>query len=143
VLDNLFAPLSGVGELILRLALGITFFAHGREKIRNPAGFAGFLRQIGVPAPLLNAWVVALLETVGAVLLILGLGTRVIALGLALDMLVALATVRIGKAPFTSGNQGAGWDSEFVLLAVSLALVFLGAGRFGIDHHFLFESARR
>jgi putative oxidoreductase len=134
MLTNLFAPFTGAGELIIRLALGLTFFAHGRTKIKNPAGFAGFLRQIHVPAPLLNAWVVALLETAGAVLLILGLGTRVIALGLALDMLVALATVRIGKAPFTSGNEGAGWDSEFMLLAASLALVFTGAGRFGFDH---------
>jgi putative oxidoreductase len=134
MLENLFAPAAGVGELILRLALGITFLAHGRGKIKNPAAFAGFLRQIHVPAPLLNAWVVALLETVGAGLLILGWGTRVIALGLALDMLVALATLRIGKASFTSGPQGSGWDFEFLLLAAPLALVFLGAGRFGIDH---------
>jgi putative oxidoreductase len=134
MLENLFAPWTGVGELVLRLALGVTFFAHGREKIENPAGFAGFLRQIHVPAPLLNAWLVALLETLGAVLLIVGLGTRVVALGLAFDMLVAVATVRIGKAPFTSGAQGSGWDFEFVLLAGSLALVFEGAGRFGIDH---------
>jgi len=132
--ENIFAPATGVGELILRLAVGITFFAHGRGKVKNPAGFAGFLRQIHVPAPLLNAWVVALLETLGAVLLILGLGTRVIALGLALDMLVALAALRIGRAPFASGPQGSGWDFEFMLLAAPLALVFLGAGRFGIDH---------
>jgi putative oxidoreductase len=134
VLENLFAPMAGVGELILRLAVGITFFAHGRGKIKNPAGFAEFLRQIHVPAPLLNAWVVAVLETLGALLLVLGLGTRVIALSLAFDMLVALATLRIGKVPFTSGPQGSGWDFEFMLLAAPLALVFLGAGQFGIDH---------
>jgi putative oxidoreductase len=133
VLDNLFAPSGGVGELVLRLGVGITFFAHGREKIKHPAGFAGFLRQIHVPMPLLNAWIVALLETLGAVLLMVGFATRLIALGLAIDMLVALATVRIGKAPFTSGAQGAGWDFEFILLMASLALVFSGAGRLGID----------
>jgi putative oxidoreductase len=131
---NWFVPLTGAGELILRLALGTTFFAHGQSKLRNPAGFAGFLRQIHVPAPLFNAWAVALLETLGAALLILGLGTRVIALGLALDMLVALATLRLGKAPFTSGPRAGGWDFEFVLLMASLALVFEGAGRFAVDH---------
>jgi putative oxidoreductase len=123
----------GIGPLILRLALGVTFVAHGREKLRDPAGFAGFLRQIHVPFPLFNAWLVVLLETVGAVLLMLGLATRLIALGLAIDMIVALATVRIGKAPFTSGGKGGGWDFEFVLLAAALALVFMGAGRFGLD----------
>jgi putative oxidoreductase len=135
VLDNLFAPYAGLGEFILRLALGITFFAHGRDKLKNPAGFAGFLRQIHVPAPLLSAWLVALLETVGAVLLIFGVATRVLALGLAIDMVVALATVRIGKAPFASGPQGGGWDLEFLLLAVAVALVFTGGGRFALDRY--------
>ena len=135
MLENFFAPYAGVAELILRLGLGITFFAHGRDKIKNPAGFAGFLRQIHVPLPLVNAWIVALLETVGAVLLILGIATRLIALGLAIDMLVALATVRIGKAPFTTGGQSTGWDFEFILLRASLALVFSGAGPLGVDHY--------
>lgn len=53
--ENLFAPYTSFGELILRLALGITFLAHGRGKPKDPAGFAGFLRQIRVPAPLLSA----------------------------------------------------------------------------------------
>jgi len=46
---------------------------------------------------------------------------------------VALATVRIGKAPFTSGPQGGGWELEFLLLAGAVALLFTGAGRFGLD----------
>src|SRR5690348_4157608 len=97
MLANLFTPYAGVGELILRVALGIAFFGHGREKLKNPAGFAAFLGQIHVPVPLFNAWLVALLETVGALLLILGFATRVLALGLAIDMVVALVTARIGK----------------------------------------------
>jgi uncharacterized membrane protein YphA (DoxX/SURF4 family) len=50
-------------------------------------------------------------------------------------MVVALATVRIGKAPFTSGPQGAGWELEFLLLAAAVALLFTGAGRFGLDSY--------
>lgn len=133
MLDTLFAPYVGIGILILRLALGITFFAHGRGKVKEPAGFAAFLKQLHVPAPLLSAWLVALLETVGAVLIILGVATRVLALGLAIDMLVALLAVRIGKAPFASGPKGGGWDLEFLLFAIALALVFIGAGPFALD----------
>ncbi|HEV2749989.1 MAG TPA: DoxX family protein [Gemmatimonadales bacterium] len=133
MLDKLFAPYVGLGALMLRVALGTAFIAHGRGKLKDPAAFAGFLRQIRVPAPLLNAWIVALLETVGAVLLILGVATRVLALGLAIDMVVALATVRIGKARFTSGPQGGGWELEFLLMAGALALVFTGGGRFALD----------
>src|SRR5260370_11504665 len=109
MLDSVSAPYAGVGELILGLALGITFLAHGRATLKNPAAFAGFLRQIRVPAPLFSAWLVALLETVGAVLLILGVATRLIALGLAIDMVVALATVRIGESRVASGPQEARW----------------------------------
>ncbi len=134
MLEDLLAPLGGLGELILRLALGITFFAHGLGKVKNAAGFAGFLRQIRVPVPLLSAWLVALLETAGAALLILGIATRVMALGLAVDMLVALVTVRIAKAPFVSGQES-GWDFEFMLLATALALIFTGGGQFAIDRY--------
>jgi putative oxidoreductase len=77
------------------------------------------------------------LETVGAMLLILGLATRVIALGFTIDMLVAIVTVRVkmSKSPFTSGPTASGWDFEFILFAGALALVFLGGGRIAIDRY--------
>ncbi|PYL37297.1 MAG: hypothetical protein DMF34_10895 [Verrucomicrobia bacterium] len=69
------------------------------------------------------------------VLLVLGVLTRPIALGLAIDMLVATVSVRIrmAKAPFVSTQQVMGWEFEFALLGAALALVFTGAGRFGLD----------
>jgi len=51
MLEQLFAPLSGTGELILRLTIGLTFLPHGWQKLKGPGGFAGFLKQLGVPAP--------------------------------------------------------------------------------------------
>jgi len=133
MLDRLFAPVADVGELVLRLGLGIIFIGHGWSKLQNPGAFAGLLRQLRVPAPTFFAWLVALLETVGAALIILGVATRLMALGLAIDMLVALVSVRIGKAPFLSGPHGSGWDFELLLLVSALALVFTGAGRFALD----------
>src|SRR5690349_12642734 len=107
MLANLFTPYAGVGELILRLALGISFFGHGRDKLKNPAGIAAFLRQIRVPDPLFAAWRGARLGPGGALLLIRATATRVRALGFAIYIAVALATVRIGQAPFPSGPPGA------------------------------------
>jgi putative oxidoreductase len=133
MLDRLFAYVADAGELVLRLGLGIVFIGHGWSKLQKPAAFAALLRQLRVPAPLFFAWVVALLETVGAALIIVGVATRVMALGLAINMLVALVTVRIGKTPFLSGPEGEGWDFELLLLVSSLALVFTGAGRFALD----------
>ena len=127
---------ASIGALLLRLSLGILFIPHGLAKLKNPAGFAGFLQQLHVPAPTLFAWIVALLEVVGGALLIVGLLTRVVGLGLAVEMLVAILAVKIGRAhaPFTSSGQTSGWEFEFILLAVGLALAFLGTGMYGVDH---------
>jgi putative oxidoreductase len=135
MVEQLFVPLAGVGELILRLTIALVFWPHGWQKLKGPAGFAGFLKQLGVPAPVLAAWVVALLESVGALLLVLGLATRIVALGLAVDMLVAIVSVKIGmaKSPFASTQQVQGWEFEFALMGSALALVFMGAGRLSID----------
>jgi putative oxidoreductase len=126
------------GLLILRVALGLVFLAHGWPKLnpngpmKGPAGVAGFFKQVGIPAPLLAAWVVALLETAGAVLLIVGLATRLLGLAFAIDMLVAiLLVVRKHKGFTTTG--GAGWEFEFILGAAALALALTGAGSIALD----------
>lgn len=135
MLSRLFAPYADIGQLILRLALGIIVLPHGWQKLKNPAGLTGVLQHLRLPAATLFAWLVALLETVGAVLLIVGLATRLMALGFVVDMLVAIVAVRIGmgKARFTSTPDAQGWEFEFALLAIALALVFTGAGRLAID----------
>src|SRR3954468_21945981 len=106
-----------VGLLILRVGLAVVFIMHGWPKLnpnspmKGTAGFAGFLKQMNVPMPMFFAWIVALLETVGSVLLVLGIGTRILGLLFAIDMLVAIVKARIGmmKSPFAGGN-GIGWE---------------------------------
>ena len=107
--------------------------------MKGPAGFAVGLKQMGVPLPLLFAWVVVLLETVGAGLLILGLGTRILALGFAIDMLMAIVLVKrkMQKAGFMDPQKG-GWEFEFVLMSAALALLFTGAGAISLDADFGF-----
>jgi putative oxidoreductase len=138
MLDARFPWLPDVGVLLLRVSLGILFIPHGLPKLKNPAGLAGLITQLHMPAPTLFAWVVALLEVVGAAMLIAGLLTRLVGLGLAIEMLVAILGVKIGMAhaPFTSTRQTPGWEFEFILLAAALALVFLGSGKYGIDAAF-------
>jgi putative oxidoreductase len=139
MLEHFFSPMSDWGPLILRLALGFLFPFHGWMKLnpngpmKGPAGFAGFLKQIGVPLPLFFAWVVALLETVGAALLILGLGTRILAALIVIDMLVAIWLVKRRMQKVAFMDQKGGWEFEFALMAQALALVFTGAGRIGLD----------
>jgi len=135
----MFTSLNEFGPFVLRLALGIIFLIHGWPKL-NPnspmkgvAGFAGFLKQMGVPLPMLSAWVVALLETVGAVLLILGIGTRLVAALLVINMLVAIfaAKIKFMKVGFVA-QQATGWEFDFALLAGALSLAFTGPGALAI-----------
>jgi putative oxidoreductase len=140
MLETIFAPYHDWGLLILRVAIGIVFIAHGWPKLnpngpmKGPAGFAAGLKQMGIPLPMFFAWVVALLETVGAVLLIFGLGTRILAVGFIINMLVAIfrALLPMG-AKFTSMTGGPRWELEFLLAAGALALVFTGAGSISLD----------
>jgi len=140
MLENIFSPYSDWGLLILRLATGIIFLVHGWPKLnpnspmKGPAGFGSFLKQMGVPLPIFFGWVVALLETVGVVLLILGLGTRILAVLFAIYMLVAtfVAKRRVMKVGFTA-QQATGWEFDFALLAISLALLFTGSGSIALD----------
>lgn len=139
MLETLFAPISDWGLLILRLGLGAVFMVHGWAKLKpkgpmgGPAGFIGFLKQLGVPLPVFFGWVVVLLETAGAVLLILGLGTRLLAAGLVIDMIVAITRVKRGMAKSAFMDPKGGWEFEFALLAQALALVFTGAGSLALD----------
>lgn len=130
----MFTSVVDFGPFVLRLALGIIFLIHGWPKLnpnspmKGTAGFAGFLKQMGVPLPTLSAWVVALLETVGAALLILGIGTRLIAALLAINMLAAIAAkTNFMKVGFVA-QQATGWEFDFALLAGALALLFSGPG---------------
>ncbi|OGT27671.1 MAG: hypothetical protein A2Z17_03795 [Gammaproteobacteria bacterium RBG_16_66_13] len=140
MLENIFLPVSDWGLLILRVATAAVFVPHGWMKlnpngpVKGPAGFGGWLKSMGVPLPLFFGWLVPLLETVGAVLLAVGLGTRILALGFAINMLVAigLARIRHGKASFMSG-QTSGWEFEFMLMASALSLLFTGAGSLALD----------
>lgn len=102
--------------------------------MKGPAGFAAWLTQMRVPMPLLFAWVVSLLETAGAGLLILGLATRFVALGFAIDMLGAIRLVKRGMARKRFMEpDGTGWEFEYALLVAALALIFTGAGAYSAD----------
>lgn len=135
MIDSIFAPWADIGPLVLRLGLALIFFVHGWPKIKGIANVAGFFKQMNIPIPGLMAWVVAILETAGAVLLAVGLGTRVLAILFAFNMLVAIYKAKIGmmKSGFSGQN---GWEFEFALVVGSLALLFIGAGEYALDAKF-------
>ncbi|WP_217370157.1 DoxX family protein [Nonomuraea antri] len=120
-----------VAALIARVAIGVIFVAHGWQKWQNGLGATtqGF-RQMGIPMPELAAGFASVVETVGGICLILGLGVRVVALLLLANMIGAIAFVHAGNGVFATDN---GWELPGALAAISLLFLALGGGRIGLD----------
>jgi len=127
--------------LIIRLALGVVFFAHGAQKALGwfgGYGFSGtmgfFTQQLHIPAPL--AFLVIIAEFPGCLGLIIGLLSRVVAFGLACDMLGAILMVHLPNGFFMnwSGKQaGEGFEYHLLVIAMCIALVIAGSGKWSVD----------
>ncbi|GAV23891.1 DoxX family protein [Carboxydothermus pertinax] len=127
-------------DLILRLGLGIVFFAHGAQKLLGwfgGYGWAGtigfFTKTLGIPAFL--AAIAILTEFFGGIALIFGLFTRLAALGLAITMLVAALKVHLANGFFLDLKGPAdGIEYVFVLFMLALYFVVKGAGQISLDY---------
>ena len=126
------ARMQGWGLTVLRLIVGIVFVVHGGQKLflMGFGGVAGFLGSLGVPAPGLFAVVVTLVELLGGLALILGLFTRVAAILIAIDMLVAILAVHLPNGFLASNN---GIEFPLVLLSSCVALAVAGPGEAAAD----------
>ena len=120
-----------LGIALVRIITGIVFAAHGYQKffIYGLDGATGAFTQMGVPAPTITAPLVAVVELAGGIALIVGLLTRLAALGLAIDMLGAIFLVRL-KGGFFIPN---GAEYEIVLFVACIGLVIAGAGALSAD----------
>ena len=116
--------------LSLRIVVGVTFLIHGLDKLSDLSDAERVFDSFGIPAPEVLAPFVGVTETVGGLLLITGLATRLAALALTGDMVVALVTAHSELRFFA--REG-GIELELLLAGASLALVLAGAGRFSLD----------
>ena len=136
---------------ILRLVLGIVFFAHGAQKLLGWYGGPGFSGSMGmftgylhIPAPL--AFLAMAAEFFGGLGLILGFLTRIAAFGIAMNMVVAIALVHSSFGFFmnwTGTQKGEGFEYHLLALAIAAFLMIRGAGAFSVDHAIMTASPAR
>jgi putative oxidoreductase len=120
--------------LAVRLYWGWQFMQTGLGKLTDIGKVANFFTTLGIPAPALNAYLISMLEFGGGLLLIVGLGSRLIALPLAIDMLVAyIAADREALFSVISNPDRFTEAAPYNFLIASLLVLIFGPGKVSVD----------
>ena len=119
-----------VALLLLRICLAAVFIPSGWGKLHDLGKVTEFFTELGIPAPHLNAIVVAMCELGCGILLLLGLLSRAAALPLIASMAVAIVTAK--RADITGIADLFALD-ELIYAALLFVVVALGPGRFALD----------
>lgn len=122
----------------LRLILAYGFYEPAMMKLKDISAIGSWFESMGYPLPYLNAYLATITEGLGMILLLLGLGTRIIAVPLMITMIVAILTVHYSNG-FAAGDNG--FEIPLYYLLMLFVLFVIGPGRISIDH--LINSFRK
>ena len=140
MLKRLMGTSNDVTLTILRMVLGVVFFAHGAQKMLGWFGGYGFhatigsFEHMGMAAPV--AFLVICTEFFGGLGLIVGLLTRIAALGIGGEMIGAIFMVHLQNGFFMNwmGTQkGEGFEYHLLAIAIAAVLLLRGAGAYSVD----------
>lgn len=122
---------TGIALALLRAVLGIIFVAHGGQKlfVFGVDGVAAGFAQMGVPMAGATAMIVSLIEFLGGLAILAGLGTRIAAGLVVFVMAGAIAFAHLPQGFFNPG----GVEFPLMLMTAALTLVVAGSGAFSLD----------
>jgi putative oxidoreductase len=129
--------MAALGLLLLRLIVGLTLAAHGAQKVFGWWGGSGIpgwtqaMTRLRIRPAAPWAWISALAELVGGLMLALGFLSPMGNLAIAGAMLVAIATVHFAKGFW---NTKGGFEFNLTILAAVFALALTGPGVYSLDH---------
>ncbi|HTR23732.1 MAG TPA: DoxX family protein [Terriglobales bacterium] len=139
-MKRLMSTTNDVALTFLRLVLGVVFFAHGAQKMLGWFGgygfhgTMGFFEHLGMPAPV--AFLIICTEFFGGLGLIVGLLTRIAALGIGVEMIGAIFLVHLPNGFFMNwygAQKGEGFEYHLLAIAMAGVLLLRGAGKFSAD----------
>ena len=140
MMKKIMSTNNDVALTVLRLVLGVVFFAHGAQKLLGWFGgygfhgTMGFFEHMGMPAPV--AFLIICTEFFGGLGLIVGLLTRIAALGIGVEMIGAIFLVHLPNGFFMNwmGTQkGEGFEYHLLAIAAAAVLLLRGSGAFSLD----------
>ena len=130
-----------ISLLLLRVIVGVIFFAHGAQKVMGWFGGYGLAGTVGafknymkIPAPM--TYLASFTEFLGSIFILAGFLTRLSALGIIITMVTAIVKVHWKSGFFLSSgdpNKGNGIEFNLALVTIALILLITGAGQFSID----------
>jgi putative oxidoreductase len=141
MIRQLFKTEDNLSGTILRIFLGGVIFPHGAQKLLGWFGGGGFSASMrgfesNFHIPTVFALLAILAESVGAVALIAGFFTRIAALAVSMNMVVAICLVHWKNGFFMNWagtGKGEGFEYHLLAVAIGLALMVKGGGRWSVD----------
>ena len=127
----LVGNLNDLPLLFFRLILAYGFLEPALMKLKGLQGIAEWFGSMDYPLPFLSALLATVTESLGVVLLTLGLGTRIIAVPMMFTMIVATFTVHFSNG-FPAGDNG--FEIPLYYFLMLFALVVYGSGKISLDH---------
>jgi len=141
ILRRLLATEGDWGATVARVTLGAVMLPHGVQKLLGWFGGYGFqatmgflTTQAGLPYPI--ALLVILIESFGALALVIGLAGRVMAAGVAAVMVGAVVTTHLRNGFFmnwSGAQRGEGFEYHILALALALVVMLRGSGAASVD----------
>ena len=127
---------------ILRIVLGVILFPHGAQKMLGWFGGYGFDGTMGfltgaAGLPWIMAFLVIAIEFFGAIALILGFATRIVAVGIISLFTGIILTSHSANGFFmnwTGTQKGEGYEYHLLVIGIAVALLVSGAGKWSLDH---------
>jgi putative oxidoreductase len=140
-LDAVVGTYPSWSHLLVRLALGVVFVAHGGQKVLGWFGGPGLRATInafkGMGVPPAAAALAPFIEFLGGLAMLAGFLVRPAAVGIIVVMLVAVAKVHARNGFFINfagtPGKGHGYEFNFALIAMALSILIGGAGVLSID----------